>query len=150
MLMRILQLNALSCFRVVFKDIGNLACWIRVVAYVAAQQRDLQNFKYLFYFWWYKILLKVVKLLKSVKIPDEAYKAAKRLEKELEKGKKIEGVYNVSMATAISYALNRALEEIERERRFKAAAGSWNKADAEKIRKIIHENRKSSVRNLTL
>ena len=102
------------------------------------------------------VLLLVVKnttkggnMLKTVKIPEEAYKAAKKLGKELEKEKLVEGVYNVKLTTAISFAITHALEEIERKHRFKAAAGAWSDKDAEAIRKLIHEDRRFRTRNLT-
>ncbi len=81
-------------------------------------------------------------MLKTVKLHDEAYKAAKRLTKELEKEKAADGIYKVNLTNAISFAINRALDEIERKRRFRAAAGAWGEAAADKMRKIIHENRR--------
>ena len=88
-------------------------------------------------------------MLKTIKVSEEAYKAVKRLGKELEKEKAIEGIYNVSLTTAISFAVNRVLEGMERNRRFKAAAGAWSKEDAEAIRALIHENRRFRTRSLT-
>ena len=85
-------------------------------------------------------------MLKSVKISVEAYKAAKQLEKELEKNKIIEGVFNISIGAAISYALNRTLEDIGRERKFKEAAGSWKDVDTDKMLKTIYEGRKFRTR----
>ena len=88
-------------------------------------------------------------MLKTVKIHEEAYKAAKRLTKELEKEKVAEGLYKVKLTNAISFAINRTLDEMERKRRFRAVAGAWSKTAAEEVRKIIHENRRFRTRDLS-
>lgn len=87
-------------------------------------------------------------MLKSIKVSEEAYKTVKKLGRELEKEKAIEGIYNVSLTMAISVAANHLLEEIERNRRFKAAAGAWSSKDSEAIRALIHENRRFRTRSL--
>ncbi len=57
-------------------------------------------------------------MLKSVKIPEEAYKLAKILARELEKQKVFKGVYRVSISMAISYAITKTLEDLRRIRKF--------------------------------
>ncbi len=87
-------------------------------------------------------------MLKSIKVSEEAYKTLKKLGRELEKEKAIEGIYKVSLTTAISVAASHLLEEIERNRRFKAAAGAWSGKDSEAVRALIHENRRFRTRSL--
>ncbi len=87
-------------------------------------------------------------MLKTIKVSEEAYKAVKRLGREIEKEKAIEGIYNVSLTTAISFAVNRTLEDMERNRRFKAAAGAWSEKAAEEVRKLIHETRRFRTRDV--
>ncbi|HLD97500.1 MAG TPA: hypothetical protein VI934_04105 [Candidatus Nanoarchaeia archaeon] len=81
-------------------------------------------------------------MLKAVKIPEEAYNEAKKLGKELETEKAIRGVYKVTLSTAISFAISRTLAEIEKRKRFTAAAGGWKDIDTEKMIKDIYEGRK--------
>ncbi len=81
-------------------------------------------------------------MLKAVKIPEEAYKEAKKLGKELEIGRAIEGVYKVPLSTAISFAIRKALADIEKRKRFRAAAGGWKDLDTDKMIKEIYEGRK--------
>ncbi|MBI2136906.1 hypothetical protein HYU12_00095 [Candidatus Woesearchaeota archaeon] len=88
-------------------------------------------------------------MLKTIKIPEEAYRAAKRLGKELEKEKAAEGIYNVKLTTAISYAISNTLSELEKKHRFRAAAGGWKGADTEKILDDIYRGRRFRTRNLT-
>lgn len=85
-------------------------------------------------------------MLKSIKIPEEAYKDAKKLSKRLEETKSIEGLYRIKLSTAVSYAIKRALENIENRRRFLSAAGGWSDVDADKLIKDIYENRKIGVK----
>jgi hypothetical protein len=85
-------------------------------------------------------------MLKTVKIPEEAYNAAKKLGKELEKDKAIKGVYKVKLSTAISFAINKSLEEMEKKRRFRSAAGGWKNVDTEELIKEIYESRKGGTR----
>ena len=76
-------------------------------------------------------------MYKTVKIPEEAYKEAKILSKELEKSREIVGVYNVNLSTAISYAIEKMLESIKKRKRFLSAAGGWK--DMENVDKLIEE-----------
>lgn len=85
-------------------------------------------------------------MLKAVKIPEEAYEEAKRLGKELEEEEAIKGVYKVTLSTAISFAISRAMAEIEKRKRFKAAAGGWKGLDTDKMIKEIYEGRKLGTR----
>ena len=85
-------------------------------------------------------------MLKAVKIPEEAYKDAKRLGKVLEEEKTIVGIYNVTLSAAISFALNRTLEELEKRRRFRSAAGGWKDVDTDKMIKEIYEGRKTGTK----
>ncbi|MEK6853791.1 MAG: hypothetical protein AABX60_00525, partial [Nanoarchaeota archaeon] len=62
-------------------------------------------------------------MLKAIKIPEEAYKEAKRLGRELEAERAIEGVYKVSLSTAVSFAIKRALTDLERKKSLRMAAG---------------------------
>ena len=89
-------------------------------------------------------------MLKTIKVSEEAYKAVKKLGREIEKEKAIEGVYNVSLTTAISFAVNRVLEDMERNRRFKAAAGAWSSEESEAIRTLIHESRRFRTREINV
>lgn len=84
-------------------------------------------------------------MLKSVKIDEKAYKDAKKLSRELEEEEIIEGIYNVKLSTAISYAIKKALEGIKNRKRFLSAAGSWKDID-EKLVKEIYEGRKKGTR----
>ena len=85
-------------------------------------------------------------MLKTVKIHEEAYKDAKRLGKVLEEEKTLTGVYKVTLSSAIRFALNRTLEEIEKKRRFRAAAGGWKDVDTDKMIKEIYEGRRFGTR----
>ncbi len=84
-------------------------------------------------------------MLKSVKIDEKVYKDAKKLSKELEEEEIIEGLYNVKLSTAISYAIKKALEDIKNRKRFLSAAGSWKDID-ENLVKEIYEGRKKGTR----
>ena len=81
-------------------------------------------------------------MLKAVKTPEEAYRDAKRLGRVLEEERTLAGVYKVTLSSAISFALNRTLEELEKKRRFRAAAGGWKDLDTDKMIKEIYEGRK--------
>lgn len=84
-------------------------------------------------------------MLKSIKIDEKAYKDAKKLSKELEEEELIEGIYNVKLSTAISYAIKKALEDIKNRKRFLSAAGGWKDID-ESLVKEIYEGRKKGTR----
>lgn len=84
-------------------------------------------------------------MLKSVKIPEEAYKDAKKLSKELEDTKLIEGLYNIKLSTAIGYAIKKTLEDIKKRKRFLSAAGGWKDIDKNLV-KEIYEGRKKGTR----
>ncbi len=85
-------------------------------------------------------------MLKSIKIPEEAYKEAKMLSKELEKDGEFRGIYNVPISAAISYAIKKTADDIRRRKAFRKAAGSWKDIDAEKLIKEIYEDRKKGTR----
>lgn len=84
-------------------------------------------------------------MLKSVKIDEKVYKDAKKLSKELEEEEIIEGLYNVKLSTAISYAIKKALEDIKNRKRFLSAAGGWKDMDKNLV-KEIYEGRKRGTR----
>lgn len=84
-------------------------------------------------------------MLKSVKIDEKVYKDAKKLSKELEEEEIIEGLYNVKLSTAISYAIKKALEDIKNRKRFLSAAGGWKDMDKNLV-KEIYEGRKKGTR----
>lgn len=84
-------------------------------------------------------------MLKSVKIDEKVYKDAKKLSRELEEEEIIEGLYNVKLSTAISYAIKKALEDIKNRKRFLSAAGSWKDIDKNLV-KEIYEGRKRGTR----
>lgn len=80
-------------------------------------------------------------MLKTIKIPEEAYVDVKKLKKELEKEEIITGVYNVGLSTAVSYAVKKALEDIKRRKRFLSAAGGWADIDGDKLTGDIYKGR---------
>jgi len=84
-------------------------------------------------------------MLKSVKIDERVYNDAKKLSKELEEEEIIEGIYDVKLSTAISYAIKKALEDIKNRKRFLSAAGGWKDMDKNLI-KEIYESRKKGTR----
>ena len=83
-------------------------------------------------------------MLKSIKIPEEAYKDAKKLSDILEEENIIKGVYNIKLTTAISYAIKRTLEDLKNRNRFLSAAGGWKDIDKNLIKKI-YKGRKSGT-----
>lgn len=85
-------------------------------------------------------------MLKTIKIPEKAYNDAKKLKRELEKEEIIVGLYNVKLSTAICYAIKKALENIERKKRFLSAAGGFSDIDTNKLIEEIYENRKRGTR----
>lgn len=80
-------------------------------------------------------------MLKAIKIPEEAYMEAKKLSQELETERAIEGVYKVSLSTAVSFAIKRALIDVERKKSLRMAAGGWKDLDTDKMIKEIYEGR---------
>lgn len=87
-------------------------------------------------------------MLKAIKIPERAYKDAKKLKNELEKEEIIDGLYNVKLSTAISYAIKKALEDIKRRKRFLSAAGGWSDIDGKLIRDIYKSRVKGTRWNI--
>ncbi len=81
-------------------------------------------------------------MLKTIKIPEKAYKDAKKLKKELEKEEVIDGLYNVKLSTAVGYAIKSALENLERRKKFLSSAGGWADIDGKKLIKDIYDSRK--------
>ncbi|MBI2139596.1 hypothetical protein HYU14_01620 [Candidatus Woesearchaeota archaeon] len=84
-------------------------------------------------------------MLKTIKLYERAYEDAKELRERLEKEDVLEGVYKVNLSTAISYAIKKALEELNKKRRFLSAAGGWSDIDKSLI-KEIYEGRKKGTR----
>ena len=85
-------------------------------------------------------------MYKSIKISDEAYKAAKALGRELEKSRELPGVHKVNMSVAVGYALERALENVKKKRILRESAGVWKDMNTEKLIKDIYKGRKLSTR----
>ena len=79
--------------------------------------------------------------MKAVKIPEEAYREAKKLSRELEAEKAFEGMYNVPLSTAVSFAITRALNDLERKKSMRMAAGAWKDLDTDKLIREIYEGR---------
>lgn len=88
-------------------------------------------------------------MLKAIKIPEEAYKEAKRLGQELEAERIIDGIYKVSLSAAVSFAIKRALTEFERKKSLRMAAGGWKDLDTEKLIKEIYEGRLAGTKRGT-
>ena len=88
-------------------------------------------------------------MLKAIKIPEEAYKEAKKLGQELEAERAIEGVYKVSLSTAVSFAIKRALTDLERKKSLRMAAGGWKDLDTDKMIKEIYEGRLTGTKRST-
>ena len=88
-------------------------------------------------------------MLKAVKIPEEAYKEAKKLGRELEAERAIEGIYNVTLSAAISFAIRTALADLEKKKRLRMAAGGWRDVDTEKMIKEIYEGRLTGTKRGT-
>tara|TARA_Y100000310_G_C20686687_1_gene819457 strand:- start:766 stop:954 length:189 start_codon:yes stop_codon:yes gene_type:complete len=55
-------------------------------------------------------------MLKSIKVSEKAYEDAKKLRALLEKYQIIEGVYEVKLSTAVSYAIKTTLESIRQKK----------------------------------
>ena len=89
-------------------------------------------------------------MLKSVKIDEKAYKDAKKLSKKLEEEEIIEGIYNVKLSTAISYAIKKALEDIKNRKRFLSAAGGWKDMDKNLVKEIYEGRKKGTRWDITL
>lgn len=87
-------------------------------------------------------------MLKSIKIPEKAYKLARNLSEKLEKGKELKGVYNVSISTAVSYAIEKANEDIDKKNAFRKAAGSWSDINTDKLIKEIYDGRRKGSKNM--
>ena len=85
-------------------------------------------------------------MYKSIKISNEAYKAAKALGRELEKSGELPGVHKVNMSVAVGYALERALENARKKRILRESAAVWGDMDTEKLVKDIYAGRKVSTR----
>tara|TARA_Y100000310_G_C20629568_1_gene787871 strand:- start:1463 stop:1735 length:273 start_codon:yes stop_codon:yes gene_type:complete len=82
-------------------------------------------------------------MLKTIKISEKAYGDVKTLQKALEKNEVIEGVYDVKLSTAVSYAIKVALDKINRKKRFLSSAGGWSDMEGDPL-KEIYENRSIS------
>ena len=80
-------------------------------------------------------------MLKTIKIPEKAYEDAKKLKKELEKEEVIAGLYDVKLSTAVSFAIKKALENINLRKRFLSSAGGWSDIDGDKLVKEIYKSR---------
>jgi len=89
-------------------------------------------------------------MLKTIKIPEEAYKDVKKLTKKLEKNKVIIGVYKVKLSTALSYAIKNALDNLEKRERLLSAAGGWSDVDASLIKEIYEKRLKGTKWNIGL
>lgn len=81
-------------------------------------------------------------MLKTIKIPKEAYDDANKLKKELEEGEVIEGIYNVKLTTAVSYAIKMALGEVIKRRKFLDSAGDWSDIDGAALIREVYSGRK--------
>lgn len=89
-------------------------------------------------------------MYKTVKIPEEAYDEAKKLSEELGDQKKIKGVFNVNLSTAISYAITKTLENLKKRDKFLSAAGSWKDINIDKLKSEIYKARAISKRKVAL
>ena len=83
---------------------------------------------------------------KTVKIPEESYKKAKSLKKELEKNGEFLGAHKVNLSSTISYAISRTLNNVKKRKMLLSAAGGWADMDTESLIKDIYESRKVSTR----
>ncbi|MCH8003103.1 MAG: hypothetical protein IH934_00590 [Nanoarchaeota archaeon] len=87
-------------------------------------------------------------MLKSIKVSEKNYEEIKNLSKELEKKHVIPYVEKVNINSTISFALNKAkenLEMLEKRKKFLSAAGGWKDID-ENLVKEIYEGRKKGTR----
>jgi len=89
-------------------------------------------------------------MLKTIKIPEEAYKDAKKLTNKLEKDKVIVGLYKVKLSTAVGYAIKKALEELMKREKFLSSAGGWSDIDKELVKEIYEKREKGTKWSLSL
>ncbi|MBI4149309.1 hypothetical protein HY491_02580 [Candidatus Woesearchaeota archaeon] len=89
-------------------------------------------------------------MYKTIKIAEEAYDEAKELSRELEQKKKITGVFNVNLSTAVSYAITKTLEHLRKRDAFLTAAGTWKDIDGDALTSDIYRARSLSRRKVAI
>ncbi len=75
----------------------------------------------------------------SIKVTKETFNEVDQLCKELKENHKFPG--RVTKSAAIQYAVEQTLEEMERRKHLKNAAGGWADMDTDALIKEIYEDR---------
>jgi len=83
---------------------------------------------------------------KTVKIPEESYKKAKSLSRELEKSDEFLGAHKVNLSSTISYAIARTLNAVKKKKILMSAARGWSDMDTENLIRDIYDSRTVSTR----
>ena len=89
-------------------------------------------------------------MLKSVKIGEDAYKAAKVLTKELERERKEEGIAHVGIGDAIGFAIMKTVNSLDKKKQLRSSAGSWKDLDTAKMITDIYKNRTSGRKDVQI